>query len=162
LSAVRLFFGADFILSEFTDISFEVKAVLCFYFYTFRDVFRRNGIVQQNRIAGNRFELERRFPKDAANLHQSLFSLQSRHLLGIYLWHTYPLIFNNWIIQRDIPAHRGIDLLWKFPALLLGISVTGIVLNFLIDLLDKWCCLKILSEKAVRLFADRCSCYKNR
>ena len=48
------------------------------------------------------------------------------------------------------------------PALLLGISVTGIVLNFLIDLLDKWCCLKILSEKAVRLFADRCNCCKNR
>ena len=47
-----------FILSEFTDISFEVKAVLCFDFYAFGDVFRGNGIVQQNRIAGNRVELE--------------------------------------------------------------------------------------------------------
>ena len=33
LSAVRLFSGADFILSEFTDIYFEVKAVLYFDFY---------------------------------------------------------------------------------------------------------------------------------
>jgi len=53
MSAVRLFFGADFILSEFTDIYFEVKAVLCLYFYTFRDVFRRNGNVSQDRVAGN-------------------------------------------------------------------------------------------------------------
>ena len=29
--------------SENTDIPFEVKAVLCFYFYAFGDVFRRNG-----------------------------------------------------------------------------------------------------------------------
>ena len=69
MSVVRLVFGAAFISSEFTDIYFEVKAKLSFYFYTFRDVFRRNGIVQQNRIVNNRFELERRFPKDAANLH---------------------------------------------------------------------------------------------
>ena len=32
MSAVRLFSGAFFILLEFTDIYFEVKTVLCFYF----------------------------------------------------------------------------------------------------------------------------------
>ena len=64
MSAVRLFSGADFILSEFTDICFEVKAVLCLYFYAFGDVFRRNGIVQQICIVGNRFELERTIPKN--------------------------------------------------------------------------------------------------
>ena len=35
MPAVRLFFGADFILSEFTDISFEAKAELSFYIYAF-------------------------------------------------------------------------------------------------------------------------------
>ena len=59
---MRLFFGADFILSEFTDISFEVKAVLCLDFYAFGDVFRRNGIVQQICIVNNHFELERTIP----------------------------------------------------------------------------------------------------
>ena len=63
MSAVRLFFGAVFILSEFTDNYFEVKTVLCFDFYAFGDVFRRNGIVQQNRITGSRFELERTIPE---------------------------------------------------------------------------------------------------
>ena len=57
MSAVRLFSGASFISAENSDIYFEVKAVLCLDFYAFRDVFRRNGIVQQNRIADNRFEL---------------------------------------------------------------------------------------------------------
>ena len=38
MSAVRLFFGAVFILSEFTDIYFEIKSVLCFDFYAFGDV----------------------------------------------------------------------------------------------------------------------------
>ena len=55
MSAVRLFFGVDFILSEFTDIYFEVETVLCFDFYAFGDVFRRSETVQQNRIAGNHF-----------------------------------------------------------------------------------------------------------
>ena len=64
MSAVRLFFGAAFISSEFTDISFEAKAVLCFNFYAFRDVFRRNGMVLQNCIVGNRFELERTIPEN--------------------------------------------------------------------------------------------------
>ena len=64
MSVVRLFSGADFILSEFTDISFEVKVVLSFDFYVFRDVFRRNGTVQQNCIGSNRFELERTIPKN--------------------------------------------------------------------------------------------------
>ena len=64
MSAVRLFFGASFIPAEFTDISFEVKAVLCFYFYAFGGVFRRNSTVQQNRIANNRVELERTIPKN--------------------------------------------------------------------------------------------------
>ena len=58
------FSGAVFILSEFTDISFEVKAELSFYFYAFGDVFRRNGTVLQTCIVGNRFELEKRFPKN--------------------------------------------------------------------------------------------------
>ena len=64
MSAVRLFSGADFILSEFTDIYFEVKAVLCLDFYAFRDVFRRNSIVLQNRIVNNHFELKRTIPKN--------------------------------------------------------------------------------------------------
>ena len=64
MSAVRLFFEAAFISSKFTDISFEVKAVLCFYVYAFGDVFRRNGIVQQNRIVNNRFELESTIPEN--------------------------------------------------------------------------------------------------
>ena len=64
MSVVRLFFGAVFILSEFTDIYFEVKAELYFYFYAFGDVFRRNGIVQQNCIVNNRFELERTIPEN--------------------------------------------------------------------------------------------------
>ena len=46
-SQVRLFFGAAFISAENSDIYFEVKAVLCFIFYAFRDVFRRNGIVRK-------------------------------------------------------------------------------------------------------------------
>ena len=61
---MRPFSGADFISSEFTDISFEVKAVLCFVFYAFGDVFRRNGIVQQDCIVNNLFELERSIPKN--------------------------------------------------------------------------------------------------
>ena len=64
MSAVRLFFGAAFISSEKSDIYFEVKAVLCLYFYAFGDVFRRNGIVQQNCIVNNHFELERTIPKN--------------------------------------------------------------------------------------------------
>jgi len=64
MSAVRLFFRAVFILSEFTDIYFEVKAVLYFDFYAFGDVFRRNGIVPQNRIVGNHFEFERTILKN--------------------------------------------------------------------------------------------------
>ena len=64
MSVVRLVFGAAFISSEFTDISFEVKAVLCLDFYASRDVFRRNGIVQQNCIVNNRFELERTIPEN--------------------------------------------------------------------------------------------------
>ena len=64
MSAVQLFFGAVFISAEFTDISFEVKAVLCFDFYAFGDVFRRNGMVLQNCIVNNHFELERSIPKN--------------------------------------------------------------------------------------------------
>ena len=64
MSAVRLFFGAVFISAENTDIYFEVKAVLCFEFYAVRDVFRRNGIVQQNCIVNNHFELERTILKN--------------------------------------------------------------------------------------------------
>jgi hypothetical protein len=64
LSAVRLFFGAVFIPAEFTDISFEVKAVLCLDFWAIGDVFRRNGIVQQDCIVGNRFVLERSITKN--------------------------------------------------------------------------------------------------
>ena len=64
MSAVRLFFGAVFILSEFTDIYFEVKTVLYFDFYAFGDVFRRNGTVLQTCIVSNRFEFERTIPKN--------------------------------------------------------------------------------------------------
>ena len=64
MSAVRLFSGAFFILSEFTDIYFEVKAVLYFDFYAFGDIFRRNGIVQQDCIVSNHFELERTIPEN--------------------------------------------------------------------------------------------------
>jgi hypothetical protein len=64
LPAVRLFSGASFISAKLTDISFEVKAELYFYFYAFGDIFRRNGTVQQDRIVNNRFELEKRFPKN--------------------------------------------------------------------------------------------------
>ena len=64
MSAVRLFSGAVFISSEFTDISFEVKAELYLDFYAFRDVLRRNGMVLQNCIADNRFELDRFIPKN--------------------------------------------------------------------------------------------------
>ena len=64
MSAVQLFSGAAFISAEFTDIYFEVKAELYFYFYAFGDVFRRNGMVLQNCIAGNRFEFERNIPRN--------------------------------------------------------------------------------------------------
>jgi hypothetical protein len=64
MSAVRLFFGADFILSEFTDNYFEVKAVIRFDFYALGDVFRRNGIVLQNCIVNNHFELARTIPEN--------------------------------------------------------------------------------------------------
>ncbi len=64
MPATRLFSGADFILSEFTDIYFEVKAVLRFDFYAFGDVFRGNGIVQQDCIVKNHFEFERTIPKN--------------------------------------------------------------------------------------------------
>jgi len=68
MSAVQLFSGASFISSEFTDIYFEVKAELSFYFYAFGDVFRRNGIVQQDCIVNNHFELERTVPKNKNTL----------------------------------------------------------------------------------------------
>ena len=64
MSVVRLFSGAAFISAEFTDIYFEVKAVLRFDFYALGDVFRRNGIVQQDRIVNNRFEFARTIPKN--------------------------------------------------------------------------------------------------
>ena len=64
MSVVRLFFGAVFILSELTDIPFEVKAVLCLDFYAFGCVFRRNGMVLQNCIVNNHFELERTILKN--------------------------------------------------------------------------------------------------
>ena len=57
-------FRCGFYFVENSDIYFEEKAVLYFDFYAFRDVFRRNCIVQQDRIASNRFELERTIPKN--------------------------------------------------------------------------------------------------
>ena len=33
--------GAVLISAEFTDIYFEVKAVLCFYFYALGDIFQK-------------------------------------------------------------------------------------------------------------------------
>ena len=62
MSVVQLFFGAVFIFAEFTDISFEVKAVLCFNFYAFRDVFRRSRRFEFLYNQCNRFELERNIP----------------------------------------------------------------------------------------------------
>ena len=62
--AAPLFYQEALISSENSDIYFEVKAELSFDFYVFRDVFRRNGIVQQDRIVSNRFELERTIPKN--------------------------------------------------------------------------------------------------
>ena len=41
MPAVRLFFGAVLISAEKSDIYFEVKAVLCFYFYALGDIFRK-------------------------------------------------------------------------------------------------------------------------
>ena len=73
MSLLRYFFGAAFISSEFTDYYFEVKAVLCFNFYAFRDVFRRNGIVPQNCIVSNRFELARFIPRNKNTLHHVKF-----------------------------------------------------------------------------------------
>ena len=64
MSAVRLFSVAVFISAKNTDNYFDVETVLCFDFYAFRDVFRRSETVQQDRIAGNRFELERNIPKN--------------------------------------------------------------------------------------------------
>ena len=64
MPATRLFSGASFIFAEFTDISFEVKVVLCLDFYASRDVFRRNGIVQQICIVNNHFEFERTILKN--------------------------------------------------------------------------------------------------
>ena len=64
MSAVRLFAGAAFISSEITDNYLKEETVLCLDFYAFGDVFRRNGIVQQDRIVNNRFELERTIPEN--------------------------------------------------------------------------------------------------
>ena len=64
MSAVQLFSGVAFISAEFTDIYFEVETVLCFDFYAFGDVFRRNGMVLQNCITSSRFELERTIPEN--------------------------------------------------------------------------------------------------
>ena len=64
MSVVQLFSGAAFISAEFTDIYFKVKAELCLDFYAFRYTFRRNGIVQQDCIADNCFELERTIPEN--------------------------------------------------------------------------------------------------
>ena len=61
MSVVRLFFRAAFISSEFTDIYFEVKAELSFYFYAFGDVFRRNGIVQQEALSATVLSLQELF-----------------------------------------------------------------------------------------------------
>ena len=60
----QLFSGAVFISSEDTDIYFEMKAVLCFNFYAFKDVFRRNGTVPQTCIVSNSFELEKTIPEN--------------------------------------------------------------------------------------------------
>ena len=57
-------FGTTFTSAESSGVCFELKAALCLDFYAFRDVFRRNGIVLQNRIVNNHFELERSIPKN--------------------------------------------------------------------------------------------------
>ena len=69
MSAVRLFSGAVFILSEFTDIYFEVKAVLYFDFYAFGDVFRRSRRFEFLYNQCNRLEHKRLFPRNLTYLH---------------------------------------------------------------------------------------------
>ena len=76
MSPVRLFFGAFFISAENTDILFEVKAVLCFEFYTIRDVFRRIPNVHQDCVVSNRFDLARFILKNAVNLHHPSLKLR--------------------------------------------------------------------------------------
>ena len=69
MSVVRLFFGAVFISAENSDICFEVKAVFCFDFYVFRDVFRRIPNVHQDCVVSNRFGLARFILKNAVKVH---------------------------------------------------------------------------------------------
>ena len=99
MSAVWLFFGADFILSEFTDNSFEVKAILCFDFYAFGDVFRRCRRFEQPYNQCNRFECKRLFPNISTYLHHfcppkkgewSLKRLRFMHR-RCASWHAVPL-----------------------------------------------------------------------
>ena len=65
------FFGVIFISTENTDILFEVKAVLCFYFLCIGRYFSKKCQCSQDRIVSNRFEVARVILKNAANLHQS-------------------------------------------------------------------------------------------
>ena len=69
---VRLFFGAAFISSEDADILFEVKAVFCFDFYVFRDVFKRIPNVHQDCFLQNilsLWDLFWRMPRTSTSLH---------------------------------------------------------------------------------------------
>ena len=83
-------FRGVFISAENSDIYFEIKAELYFYFYAFGDVFRRNGIVLQNRIGGNHFELARFIPRDKNTLlsfpHQKIptlcFDFLTKKMIG--------------------------------------------------------------------------------
>ena len=85
MPAVRLFFGADFILSKNTDIYFEVKAVLCLDFYAFGDVFRRNGIVPQIALSTTVLslrELFRRIKTPSTSLHLGKAEISPRQATG--------------------------------------------------------------------------------
>ena len=70
MSVVRLFSGAVFILSEFTDISFEVETVLCFDLYAFRDVFRRSRRFEFFYNQCSQLERKRLFPRNLTFLQQ--------------------------------------------------------------------------------------------
>ena len=76
MPATRLFSGASFIFAEFTDISFEVKVVLCLDFYAFRDVFRRSRRFEFLYNQCNRLERKILFPSNLTYLHHPSLKLR--------------------------------------------------------------------------------------
>ena len=66
---VQLFVGAAFILSELTDIPFEVKVVLCLDFYAFGDVFRKSRRFEHRGNQFNRLERKILFYDNLTDIH---------------------------------------------------------------------------------------------